>query len=288
MIWAFYAVLYSVFRALFVEAGRIDRGDPWVRAFWHAVFGILMLLPFWPMMQWPAVDAGFYFAAVIVGAIMTIGCLMQLALSEQHKGRITGISLPVETAAAFVIWLAITPSSFGDVVGDALRTACVLLAFTVAGIALAIVRSNDIHIRTALLMTPIGLSFAVAGVVTKLALPSGPALAIALPYVLINFGVMAIVMGVIAAMKRKFGRAAFQTETLRSGALTGLFSASSYTAFVMAVSLAPNPGYVSFMAMLLPVWMIGLHKILGEEEKSSPVAAFLLVLSAIMLVVAVL
>ncbi len=287
MIWAFYALLYSLFRALFVEAGRIFKGDPWVRTFWQAVFGFLLLLPFLPAMAWPLDDGRFYFAAAMVGMIVTVGCAMQLTLSERQSGRITGISMPVETAMAFLIWLAITPSSLHDVYSDALRIAAVLLAFAVAGIALLIVRPNDITLGNVALVAPVGISFAIAGVVTKLALPAGFPLSVALTYALINFGVMIIVMGVALLLKRKMARAAFTVEAIRGGVTTGLFSAASYTTFVMAVALAPNPGYASFMAMLLPVWMIGLHKLTGAEEKASPVAAFLLTISAVMLIVAV-
>jgi hypothetical protein len=286
MLWAIYALLHSLFRAMFVETGRLFQADGWIRMFLQAIFGTLLLLPFMPLMQWPD-DGRFYFAAILIGLVVTVGMLIQLNLSAQQHGRVSGIYMPLEAMMAFLIWTAITPSGFEDMTGDWLKTISTALALALATLALLIVRPNDIGWKNSAVVAPVGVSFAIAGVVTKLILPASNLIPIVLAYVLINFGVMTIVMGLVVLIKRKAATDILSTRVLRGGVITGLFSASSYITFVAGVVLAPNPGYTSFMAMMLPVWMIGLHKLFRTEERASPVAAFLLVISALTLIFAV-
>jgi hypothetical protein len=287
MLWAIYALLHSLFRAMFVETGRFFPADGWVKAFWQAFFGFLLLLPFLPLMQWPEYGR-FYLAAVTVSLIMTVGTLLQLTLSQQQSGRISSVYMPIEAFAAFMIWLAIMPEALRALTSDPFRLCAVVLAFLLATVALLIVRPNDISAKTFSLVAPVGLSFAVAGVVTKIVLPASHLIPIVLTYALINFAVMTLVMALALLVKKKLAREAFSTPTIQGGVITGLFSASSTVTFVAGVALAPNPGYTSFMAMLLPVWMIGLHKLFRAEERASPVAAFLLVIGAVILIVAAL
>lgn len=285
--WILYALLHSLFRAMLVETGRFSPSDGWVRAFWQAVFGVVFLLPLLPFMHWPA-DRDFYIAGIGVGMIMTVGCLLQLGLSARQSGRITSISMPVETLTAFMIWVVLAPIAFDrGSPSDFFHYAAMIAAFALAVIALLIIRPNDISLRTVMLVAPIGGSFAVAGVVTKLVLPAADLIPVVLAYALVNFAVMVTVMGGALVVKHKLAVVRPSVHLLKGGAVTALFAVSSYVTFAAGVVLAPNPGYVNFMAMLLPVWMIGLHRLFRAQERASAVAAFLLVISTAILILAV-
>jgi hypothetical protein len=282
MIWIVYALLHSLFRAMFVETGRFFPMDGWVKTFWQAGFGLVLLLPFIPMMAWPD-EPMFYIAAGLVSLTMTVGTLIQLNLTLLQSGRVTGIYMPLEAAAAFLIWLAVNPSSAAEMADNPLQIVAVVLAFAIAVTALLIVRPNDVGWRAFALVAPVGISFAVAGVVTKLTLPASDIMPLTLTFVFVNYMVMTAAMGLTLLIKKKATPDIFKTQTLKGGLITGLFSTSSYATFIAGVALAPNPGYTSFMAMLLPVWMIGLHKLFRVKEQASAVAAFLLIISAAIL-----
>jgi hypothetical protein len=285
--WILYALLNSLFRAMFVETARFFPGDGWVRTFWQAVFGMAVLLPFLPFMEWSG-DRDFYLAAVGTGMITTVGHLLQLGLAARQRGRVTPISMPVETCAAFLIWVLLAPSVFEKgVPHDVLHMFAVAMAFQMAVVALLIIRPNDINLRTILLVAPTGFNFAVAAVVMKLALPVDHMFPAILTFALINFTVMSAVMALALGAKRKVALAVQSHQLVKGGLIAGLFAAASYVTFAAGVVLAPNPGYVSFMIMLLPVWMIGLHRLFGAEERASPVAALLLVISTAILIFAV-
>jgi hypothetical protein len=282
MIWIVYALLHSLFRAMFVETGRFFAMDGWVRAFWQACFGLVFLLCLTPFMTWPD-DPMFYAAGALVGLTMMVGTLIQLNLSFLRSGRVAGIYMPLETAGAFLIWLAVDSSAAQAMLDAPLQIVAVVLAFLFAVAALLIVRPSDLSWRIVAFVAPVGVSFAVAGVVTKLTLPETGLIPVVLAYLLVNYAVMAGVMALTLVLKKKMTKAVMARSVLKGGVLTGLFSTASYATFVAGVALAPNPGYVSFMAMLLPVWMIGLHKILRVPEAASPVAALLLVVGAAIL-----
>ncbi len=286
MIWIVYALLHSLFRAMFVETGRFFPTDGWIKTFWQAGFGLLLLLPFLPLMEWPD-DPRFYLAAGLVSLTVTVGTLVQLNLTLMQCGRVSSVYMPLEAFTAFIVWLLVNPPSLADMTDQPMQIVAVALAFIIAVTAMLIVRPNDIGWRPALLVAPVGVSFAVAGVVTKLVLPASNLMPLVLPYVFINYAVMTAVMTAVLVLKKKLDRRVLAARTLQGGLITGLFSTASYATFIAGVALAPNPGYTSFMAMLLPVWMIGLHKMFRAEEHASPVAAFLLVISAAILFVGV-
>ena len=170
---------------------------------------------------------------------------------------------------------------------DVLHIFAVAMAFQIAVAALLIIRPNDINLRTIMLVAPMGFNFAVAAVVIKLALPVSNLIPSVLTFALINFTVMAGVMALALGAKKKIMLAIHSRQLINGGLVAGLFAAASYVTFAAGVVLAANPGYVSFMAMLLPVWILVLHRVSKTEDKASPVAAFLLVISTAILIFAV-
>lgn len=62
MIWAFFGILHSLFRAGFAEINHHFRVDGSRLNFWHALFGMLFLLPFAPLLEW-SMPVSLYVAA---------------------------------------------------------------------------------------------------------------------------------------------------------------------------------------------------------------------------------
>lgn len=288
MLWVVYGLLHGMFRAAFVETGRVYRADAWQTAFWHAVFGALILLPVLPFAYWPA-DGRFYFAAAVVAAIMAVGTLIQLKLAARKKGRISSIYMPLEAWGALLLWVAVTPAAFYRYAGNPVMTLFVLAAFAVAAAAIVKIRPQDIGVETLSAVAPVGVSYAVAGIVTKLVVPEAYAVPAALAYVFIGFAVTAAVTGLALFLFREAaeGRKKPGGKALRAGIVAGAFAAMAQTTFVGSVALAPNPGYTSLLAMLLPVWLAALHRVARVQDGTGGGAAFMLVLAVVILVVAV-
>lgn len=286
MIWTLYAVSHSVFRAIFAEINRIYRIDAWQLTFLHAMCAVVMLLPFVGVMRWDA-DASFYIAAGLVALILSVGIVIQLNLSSEQNGRISAISIPFEALGAFLIWLAVDPEAWASYDGKPLALISLGLAFFIAIFGLVMLRGHDINRRTLMVMAPVALTYAVAGVVTKVVVPVDESLIPALlSFVMVNYIVMTVAMGIAVLVKRRVDTTLRSVRTLGAGVLTGMLSLMGYATFVAAVVIAPNPGYVSLTAVLVPVWLFIYHHAKHREDHSSAVAALLIVTSVLVLVIA--
>jgi len=288
MLWAIYGILHSMLRAAFVETCRINRIDGWRLGFWQALTGFVVLLPlsFTPLMVWPQ-DGFFYMAAAGIALIFTIGMIVQLRMSEGRHGRIFAIYVPLEAIAAMIIWVIVTPYMLETYINDTLMTVSVTLAFAFSSYALFRIRTNDVDWKTFLIAAPIGITYAVAGVVTKIVMTDYGDMVVqaALSYVMVIFSIMTVVMGLAALVKKKTGTEFSSVRTVSTGMVAGLFAVLGYGTFVVSVSYAPNPGYTSMLAMLVPVWILTWHGFLRMDDKASPLAALFIVISMLLLIV---
>ncbi len=285
MYWAIFGILHSMFRAIFAEVNRVYNLDSWQLAFWHASVAVAVLLPFVPFMDWPA-DPNFYLAAVLVALIFAIGVVIQLNLSADKKGRVSSIAIPVEAISAFVIWLLVKDYMVGYYMANPVMTVAVVSSFVLASAALFFLRTTDINWSSFIVVAPVGVTYAVAGVVTKLVVPSASLVPAALSFVLINFVVMTVVMGLFLLLKGKANPGLYEKPMVKAGILTGVFSAVAYLTFVVSVVFAPNPGYTSILAALVPVWLMWYHELRLIEDRAKPLAGLLIVASIILLITA--
>lgn len=285
MYWAIFAIFHSIFRAIFAEVNRVYNLDSWQLSFWHACVAVIVLLPFIPFMDWPA-DMNFYLAAVLVAMILAVGVVIQLNLSAERKGRVSSIAIPVEAIAAFLIWIAVKDYMIYYYLENPVMTISVVSAFALTTVALYFLRTTDITWATFVVVAPVGITYAVAGVVTKLVVPAANLVPAALSFVLVNYVVMTVVMGMFLLIKRKADPGLYAIPMIKAGALTGVFAALAYLTFVVSVVFAPNPGYTSILAALVPVWLMWYHELRTVEDRSKPLAGLLIVASAILLITA--
>lgn len=291
--WIIYALAHSLFRAIFAEINRVYQTDSWQLTFGQAVFTVLFLSPLFLYVDrltvsagysWPT-DPEFFMAAVLVALIVTVGTVIQLNLASEQSGRTSGITIPFEALGAFAIWMIVSPDSYDSFTASPLATVGFLAAFAIAIFGLLMLRRHDINRRTVMIMAPVAVTYAVAGVVTKVIVPADQIIPGVLAFVMINYVVMAVTMGVVLVLKGRVDDTLRQVKTLKASVMTGLLSLMGYSTFVAAVVLAPNPGYVSLTAVLVPVWLFMYHHAWHREDHSSAAAALLIILSVMILIV---
>lgn len=284
MYWAIFGIFHSMFRAIFAEVNRVYRADSWQLAFWHATVAVVVLLPFIPFMDWPS-NVNFYLAALLVALILSVGVVIQLNLSSQKKGRVSAISIPLEAVAASLIWIAVMPPMIDFYLANPVMTIGVVCAFILAPCALFFLRPTDISWQAFLVVAPVSITYAVAGVVTKLVIPAHSQMIPAvLSFVLMNYVIMTIVMGVVLLVKRKADSQMYQAPMIKAGVMTGVFATMAYLTFVLSVVFAPNPGYTSLLAALVPVWLMWYHELRLIQDNAKPLAGLLVVASIILLI----
>ena len=293
MLWALYGLLHSGLRAAQVETARMAQGDRWRSAFALAAGGLVLLALTIPWMHWPT-DPHFYHAAIGVGFIFALGTIIHLSLSDERTGRVSAIYMPFEAISSSLIWLLLSPGMLDIYRGSPGMSAAVIVAFALTTGGLIRIRPSDFTFRNFMLMAPLGLSYAIAGNVTKTVLPDDVLLPTALGYALIIFAVMTLMYGGMVVAKGKAKRdpasgAMPRREGFRkmlAGWALGLFAAAGYVAFAASVTLAPNPGYTSMLAMLLPVWLLIWHGIRRADDHARALPALCIVIGCALLIVA--
>lgn len=285
MNWALYALLHSLCRAFFVETNRVYKIDSWHLTFLQALFGFIVLLPFTPFMHWPA-DPRFYFAGVVVALITAVGYMIQLGLAAQKTGRVSGMYMPLEAVAATVVWILVMPAALELHAQNLLLSLGVAAALALTTYGMARIRRSDLTWPTFLVVAPVGVTYAVSGIATKIVMPETAIIPTVLTYSFVGFTTMTLVLGAVLLGKKKAGRAMLSKHALRGGLLTGAFSVVGSLCFVASVAMAPNPGYVSIMAMMLPVWLLLFHKAMGAEDQAAKGPAALLACGVVLLLAA--
>lgn len=283
MNWALYALLHSLCRAFFVETNRVYKLDSWQLSFMQALFGLAVLLPFIPFMNWPE-DPRFYFAAIVVALITTVGYMIQLGLAGQKTGRVSGMYMPLEALTATVIWVLVMPAAMELHLQNIMLSLGVVLALGLTSLGMARIRQSDVSWPTFLIVAPVGVTYAVSGIATKIVMPETDIIPAVLTFSLVGFATMTVVLGMVMLAKKKLNREMMTRHALRGGLLTGAFSVVGSLCFVASVAMAPNPGYVSIMAMMLPVWLLLFHKVMKVEDRATPWAAGMLTVGVVLLV----
>ncbi len=284
MNWALYALLHSLCRAFFVETNRVYKIDSWQLTFMQALFGVLVLLPFIPLMDWPE-DPRFYFAAVVVALITAVGYMIQLGLAAQKTGRVSGMYMPLEALTATIVWVLVMPAAMELHLQNIMLSLGVVMALGLSTFGMARIRQSDVSWATFLIVAPVGATYAISGIATKIVMPETHIIPAVLTFSLVGFATMTFVLGTVLLAKKKISREMVTKHALRGGFLTGAFSVVGSLCFVASVAMAPNPGYVSIMAMMLPVWLWLFHKAMGVEDRATGWAAGVLTLGVLILLV---
>lgn len=282
MNWALYAILHSLCRAFFVETNRIYKLDSWQLTFMQALFGFVVMLPLVPFMVWPS-DPRFYFAGVVVALITAVGYMIQLGLAAQKTGRVSGMYMPLEAVTATVVWVLVMPAALEIHLQNVMLSLGVMAALALTTIGMYRIRETDMSWQTFLVVAPVGVTYAVSGIATKIVMPETSIIPVVLTYCFVGFTTMAVVLGAVLLAKRKATAAMLEKNALRGGLLTGGFSVIGSFCFVASVAMAPNPGYVSILAMLLPVWLMLFHKAMGLADNAARVPAAILLAGVVLL-----
>lgn len=285
MIWAFFGILHSLFRAGFAEINHHFRVDGSRLNFWHALFGMLFLLPFAPLLEW-SMPVSLYVAALIVGLILTAGGLMQLILSSRQTGRVSGMFVPAEALAAFVLWYMFIPDQGQFFLSSATQTALTGLGFVLATLGVLLVRRNDAGLKELFAILPGAAALGGAAVLIKMMILPTMLPHAAFTFVFVAYAVMAVLMGFVALIRKEADQSFFDTKLVQVGVMTGIFSVSAFICFIYSLSYAPNPAYPVLLLMAVPVWLSVYRGLRKEKDAAHPFYAGMIVFGLGLLVYA--
>jgi len=284
MLWVVFALIGVVFQAAFTESNRHFRADSYTLNVWHGMASVILMIPALFFIDWPS-GVAFYLTAFFAGAVSAIACVVQFHLASKHNGRVASMFLPVEAFAMFFLWIALKPTLIGDYMASPVATATIGASMILASVSLFFLRRNDVGWSTFWSIAPIGLLYAVAGVLCKNIIDPDNFISSLLAYTFVFYVSLTVQMAAVVALRRRHTvREIFTPQMARAGFIIAVFSVMSCIGLFGGFALAENPGYTAIALMLVPVVLMAWHRATGTQDDASPIAGMGLVIAGALLV----
>ena len=283
--WFVWALISGLTFSVALEANKHFKLEGLTLTFWRSVMSALLMLPLILAMEWPS-DPVYYLVICLTSAVSVIGTVVQFNLAAKHNGRVANLDLPVKIVLAFLIWLVIDRVEREAFFSDPVYAGGVLASFALMIASLQFVRKNDASWSAFLAILPIGVLYAVIGVLTKLMLDDGESvLGISLSWVFLGSILMAVTsLPLLVSQKMSGKKLDIVSPNILKGALfCAFFATIAGVTYNFAVIATPNPGYPGVVIAMTPVWFAVYYKCMGIKDELSPVAGLFLGLSALIL-----
>lgn len=286
MIWALLALLASIAFSIQIELNRDLKCNGFELNLYRAVLSALMLLPFFPFMEWPS-GSSFYLVAFLCASISIVCMMVQYNLAASKNGRVANLHLPVTIFVTFSMWLVLDEAQRSFLIENPLRAGGVVLSFVILLVSIQYIRKSDNGWQALMAMVPVGILYAFINVVTKMVLDEGADMvAVTLSYVFLCNALMALIALPVHISKNMEEKTYFNPAMVKPGAGVALFHTLSWVMIAVAFIMAPNPAYPVVITALNPIWFMIYYKMRGVTDDASPLAGAVMVFSAIVLILA--
>lgn len=274
--WPWLALAFSLCGALIIGYNQAARLDGHHAVLWR-LFGILPLaLASLFFLSWPA-EFGVYIGAATLGVVLAFADVRLYRVSAVFGARLAALYIPLKIGLGFCLWSAIAPSSLQLFYLSPGKLFMVAGAFVLGWVAFINLRRNDVSLTALKALLPVAALLAVADVLAKLCLPVGNETT--LPEILGR----AVAVLTVAALSSaaivlwRQGKLARPTATQALwGAGLGLLHLGGLSVLLLALALAPNPGFVGSITILSAVWL-AVYAHFAHHEKNNLWAGLLLV-----------
>lgn len=271
MWWPFLALGFSFCGAVIVGFNHWAKLDSTrlVVLRWAGVVPLALLA--WLVLPWP-VHAEFYAVAAGMGVLIAFSDILLFKAAATHGGRLAALYIPMKMLLGFAVWGAIDPASVTAVAGVWWRLLLVLAGFALCSGALFSLRKQDASWAGLMAVVPVAVLLALGDVVAKYALNTSADGVAAVVGSAVAFVTVTTTMGtVVGLILIGIKHRTFAMPTRRELVLSAAFGAillSSLSVLLMALAIAPNPGYVGAVTMLSALWL-AIHGYVYHGERSN-------------------
>ena len=286
--WFFWALVASWLYCISLEANKRYPLDGLSLVCLRGAGASIYLAPFVGFMEWPG-DPMYYIVVLLTAAISVVGMMVQFNLAAKHNGRVANMSQPVTIIFAFAIWLFIDHHELHRMMTDSGYALGTLAAFSLMIVCLQFLRRNDTGWLAFMAIFPVGVLYAIDGVLSKLMLDTGTdSMGIALNWVWLgNIFMTLVALPVVLSRKKTapvniMAIARNQWFAVMGGSLA---HSISWLAISLAFIAAPNPAYPGVVTSMSPIWFAIYYKFSGTKDSLSPVAGFGLAVASIILLI---
>jgi hypothetical protein len=281
-LWLVLAVASSLLSAQNVETNRRAKQEGFRLNFWRMSIAALFWLPLTLLEKWPT-DLAFYAAGIFGGMAIILGFTIQNDLANRHNGRVAIIHMPLKAVLVFALWAMFDPIAREHVFHNPLITVGVVAALATMVFALAEFRKNDVSWSSFRAVLPIVVVYAFGDIFARLTITPDQLHARLVIFLFLVAASSAIGSLLMWPWRPKPELPLYTPKLMKDAVRAAMGSTANQVCFFMALVLGPSPAYVSMVALMAPVWLLGYHRWAGIKDDANPLAGTIVVAAAILL-----
>ncbi|MFZ2587936.1 MAG: hypothetical protein WAZ18_07465 [Alphaproteobacteria bacterium] len=282
IVWVLAALGNSVLSAANAEINRKFQQEPFRLNMVRTGLAALCWFPLALIQQWPT-GQEFYVAALFSGLVITYGNIVLNGLSAKLNGRVAVLHIPMKAIAIFAVWPLIDHNAWLHLTQEQpWQMATGILFFAIMVAAINTMRQNDASWSAMKALGPVIVFYTAADIVARLQLVGGHDFSDKLiVYIFISMVVSAVFSGMMLPWRPHPERPILNPKLMQAAGWAAIITMFNHVCFFMGLTLAPNPAYVSMIALLAPLWLLIYHRLAGIPDNASPWAGAILVLASI-------
>lgn len=272
----------SLLSAANAEVNRKFQQEPFRLNMVRTGLAALMWLPLVLIQTWPT-GQEFYVAAMFSGLVITYGNIVLNGLSAKLNGRVAVLHIPMKAMVIFAVWPLVDHDAWVHITQEQpWQMATGLMFFAIMVASINAMRKNDASWAAMKSLGPVIVFYTAADIVARLQLQNSPDFSSKLiVYIFISMLVSTVFSAMMLPWRPHPERPILNHKLMQAAGWAAIITMFNHVCFFMGLALAPNPAYVSMIALLAPMWLLVYHRVMGIPDNASPWAGAILVLASI-------
>lgn len=241
--------------------------------FWMRFLALLVLAPMTFFVAPPA-DPIFYVLLFFNSLFFAYSDVMMFGLSARYGAGIVSRIDPLSVASTFILWTAFVPSLLESYLGSPFRSAGIILSLAGCVVFSMMMRRCDISRNALIRMLPAILAIAAGVILGKEAIQRGELFNTVFYYAFFQALFTTLFYFTILKSPREFAHFSdlgvdgelFNKRLLKAGTIMSIFWAIGTLAKYTAIGVVENPAYVTAIALISPLLILGFYTIKGQRD----------------------
>ncbi|MBQ4399969.1 MAG: hypothetical protein II830_01595 [Alphaproteobacteria bacterium] len=283
MLWVINGLIYGFFTAVYMLFNQYYKLNGYVLGIWRG-FGIcLLFLPCLLFVEVPT-EIKYWFLLLLQGICIGIYDSRIFFASAKFGAGPTSRFMSVTVLLTTFFWWFLTPDLFWQLFSDGNLLITLILVLCGFSFCYWQMLKSDVSKEAAIYTMPAVLALAAMSIITKYIATEGRSLWQGLSYYLV---VSTFVSGMYNLFMYRFQKEKpeiISRKMLKIGALLVAFSSVLIIAKTMALRIAPNPGYVTALLLIAPLFIYALNRHYKISDTVSLEAGFAMIFFLLLLV----
>ena len=282
MLWVINGLIYGFFTAVYMLFNQHYKLNGYVLGIWRG-FGIcLLFLPFLFFTNIPT-DINYWYLLILQGICIGIYDSRIFFASAKFGAGPTSRFMAVSVLLTTFAWWFLTPQKFLQLFSQGNLLVTLMLILCGFSFCYWQMLKSEVSRETALYTLPAVLALASMSIITKYIATDGHSLWQGLIYYLTVSTFISGLYNLICYRLQKQSDIIISKQMLKIGSLLVTFSSLLIIAKTMALRIAPNPGYVTALLLIAPLFIYALNRHCKISDTISLEAGFAMIFFLVLL-----